>query len=124
MRDIDVGTQGFTLLEIIIFLIVSSIVGTMLVTYSLSARHAVSPLTSLSIRNRLETGMETVVIAYKKALAEKSLVLSDFRAHAESLSPGGVTISTQMVTLQAGDPSVLKVTVSLEGQSLCALFTQ
>lgn len=116
--------QGFTLLELILFLIVASIAATMLVTYSMQSRHTVSPATGLETRARLQTGMETLVIDYKKRMAAGNFTLSSFRSYADSISPAGVAITTEMVKVLADDPPILKITVSLEGQSLCALFTQ
>jgi Tfp pilus assembly protein PilE len=120
----DRNHNGFTLVEVIVFLVVVSIVGVMIFTYSMSARHAVDPVRTLDVRNRLQSVMETLVMDYKQRLAAGTLTLAGFRDHAGSVAAGGVSVGTEMVRIQAGDPQVLKITVSLEGQSLCALFTQ
>jgi len=125
----DPNNRGFTLIELIIFIVVASIVGTALFNFSMSSQHVVTPRAMLSTRLNLQTAMETIVYDYKIRLSTDSLDLAEFKNHAETVNlPGvsgvSVTATLETGTLQDDDPRILEIVVSKQGQSLWAFFTE
>ncbi|MFH1153086.1 MAG: prepilin-type N-terminal cleavage/methylation domain-containing protein [Pseudomonadota bacterium] len=114
--------QGFTLIELIVFIIVASIVFTLISTYSMSSRHSVEPVSILRTRLQLQKSMELLVVGYKQRLAAGSFQPAEFKAFADTSGMEGVAVTTAMVIIQSDDRHMLQVTLSKEGQSVCALF--
>lgn len=123
----DRKARGFTLLELILFLILASIAGTMLYTYAAGLNNGLLPVETLRTRLVVQEAMESVVILYKTEILKGSLDLEDFKAKAKVEAEGlGVSCSSTLESgmIEPDDPPILKLTVSLGGQSLWALFTQ
>lgn len=119
------NNKGFTLVELILFLVLASIVGTALFTYSMSSRYGAGSVAAMKTRLELQAAMETVVFTYKKDMSDGSFDLAEFRNSVVALNLP-VTVNTRLEPgmIQAEDPRILKITLSKEGQSIWALFTE
>ncbi len=125
MKRFDLDDQGFTLLELILFLVIASIAGTAIFTYSMSTRNSTDLVAVMNTRLELHTAMETLVYTYKEQMTDRTLDLTDFKIFAENAGfPVTVNAELKSKMIQEDDPRMLKITLSKEGQSLWALFTE
>lgn len=125
MKGILFVQKGFTLLEVIIFLVIAAIVGSMLVTHvGTSTKYSVEPVLMLNDRNGLQAGMEEINQEYKRRLAAGSLSLSTFKAEFVDLRPLAVASETRLVSIAQGEDPVLMVTLKSGDQNVYALFSE
>jgi prepilin-type N-terminal cleavage/methylation domain-containing protein len=132
--------NGFSLIEIIITLLVAALLGTVLIQYmSTSLTKSAEPVIMIQKGYALNHVMESMTADYKKLLLTDNDPLTTFKNYVENGNstenspyygePYGV--QTGYITFNggneeqdlSGDNQILKVTITLNGQSLTALFT-
>ncbi|MEW5723493.1 MAG: type II secretion system protein [Thermodesulfobacteriota bacterium] len=140
-----VKASGFTLLEVIVTLIVAGLLAAMI--FNLLSSHAADstrPVQMARDNLTLYQVMENMTGDYKARLAQGSLAspfsIQDFKTRVENGNNNGndpyygdytvqagyvsVDNATGTVTASAGPTRFLKVTISRDGQSLTAIFTE
>ena len=114
--------RGFTLLELIVTLVISAIMGSMLVSYVYTEKKSVDPLIILNNRTQLQETMENISQAYKKRLNEGNLSLENFKNSV--VQPSSHFHSASMVSIKTGEEPMLLVTLKKGNQEVTALFSQ
>jgi prepilin-type N-terminal cleavage/methylation domain-containing protein len=136
-------SQGFTLLEVVITLIVGSILGAILVQFmGTSMKNSFQPVIMVQDGNGVHEIMERMNSDYKmRLMTSTDNPLTDFKTDVENGNVignipffGNYAWVTKYIIFAGGmenlapdpapDPRVLKVTITHGGQSLTALFTQ
>ena len=133
--------KGFTLLEIVVTLMVASILGAFLIQFmstniSRSSESVVRAMQGLS----LVGVMEAMTADYKRLTVEDSTPLATFRSRVEAAGGqdpptryGIYTAETRLISFDGSleqsdectsDCHVLRVTISREGQTVTAIFTE
>jgi prepilin-type N-terminal cleavage/methylation domain-containing protein len=132
---------GFSLIEIIITLLVAALLGTVLIQYmSTSLTKSAEPVIMIQKGYALNHVMESMTADYKNLLLTHTDPLTTFKNYVENGNNAGNTpyygeayeVQTGYITFNggnedqdiSGDNQILKVTITLNGQSLTALFTK
>ncbi len=128
-------SRGFTLIEVIVTLVISSILGAMLVQFmGTNLTGSIKPVLRTQDTLALQQVMENIVIDYNKLMVTDSAPLATLRTHIETNSEGYgsysivtntyVTYDNDTGTEMAGGTGILKVTISHGDFRLTALFAQ
>jgi len=118
-------TQGFTLIEVIVAILLAALLGTLLVMNSGSSLSG-SAEALVDTRNNLDaTGrMEQITKEYRKWLEDHPAeTLSDFENQINNDFPD---VRTEFVSIRGDDEpnSILKITVTREDWTLVSLYTK
>ena len=133
--------NGFSLIEIIIALLVAALLGTVLIQYmSTSLIKSAEPVIMIQKGYSLNHVMESMTADYKNLLLTATDPLTTFKDYVENgNNPGSstyygeaYTVQTGYITFNGGNEEIdisggnliLKVTITLNEQSLTALFTK
>jgi prepilin-type N-terminal cleavage/methylation domain-containing protein len=124
--------NGFSLIEIIITLLVASLLGTVLIQYmSTSLTKSAEPVIMLQQGYALNQVMESMTADYKNLLLTDATPLTTFKSNIDGLYYGAEYVpTTGYIGFEGGiegepvDNQILKVTITLNEQSLTALFTK
>lgn len=140
MIHVNKKQAGFTLIEAIITLVVSTILMSMVFTYTYSIPKITSPISQLQNLFTLQQSMENIIADYNAGIAAcspscTSSVLTNVQTNVNNKVYGSYTISTNScINLSSGTEtssncasanSVLKVVIqdTTTGATLGALFT-
>jgi prepilin-type N-terminal cleavage/methylation domain-containing protein len=137
MKSMRSASAGFTLVEIIVTLTVSSILVVLLLQFiGTSVSRSVQPLTAFQQETALQSLMENMNADYKYLLLTDPSPLVTFKARVESNHYGTYTVlASDYIAFDAAhtetacdatsdDCRLLKVTIASDGQSLTALFAR
>jgi len=133
--------SGFSLIEIIIALLVASLLGTVLIQYmSTSLTKSAEPVIMIQKGYALNQVMESMTADYKNLLLTATDPLTTFKNYVENGNNPGNTpyygeayaVQTEYIVFNGGNEGpdtlggnlILKVTITLNEQSLTALFTK
>jgi len=132
--------KGFTLVEILVTLTVAAILGAILFQFlGSSMTQSATPIVLAKQGYRLNRIMEKMASDYKKLLVTDTDPLATFKTHVDNgnniaSTPyfGDYAIQTSYIVLTggveapdaSGDDRVLKVTLTVDRQSLTVLFTR
>ena len=134
--------NGFSLIEIIIALLVASLLGTVLIQYmSTSLIKSAEPVIMIQKGYDLNHVMESMTADYKNLLLTATDPLTTFKNYVENGNSAenspyygeAYGVQTKYIAFDVGgdekvpdpgDNQILKVTITLNGQSLTALFTK
>ena len=134
--------NGFSLIEIIIALLVAALLGTVLIQYmSTSLIKSAEPVIMIQKGYSLNHVMESMTADYKNLLLTATDPLTTFKNYVENGNSAenspyygeAYGVQTKYIAFDVGgdekvpdpgDNQILKVTITLNGQSLTALFTK
>jgi prepilin-type N-terminal cleavage/methylation domain-containing protein len=140
MRLVYRTQRGFTLIEIILTLVITSVFASMLYTYMYNVTKSNTPITNLQNVYTLQQSMENIIADYNVQIAScspscTSAVLTNLQTHVTNGVYGTYTVSTNScINLSSGTEvssnctsanSLLKVVIkdNTSGATLGALFT-
>ena len=135
---------GFTILEVVITLIIAGFLGTLLIQLvSTGVTRSAEPVVAVQTGYRLMGIMDRITADYEKSYRAGASTFARFDAfkseleggNQEGASPyyGDYTIDTGYITFDAGggevadtgaDPLLLRVRITVDGQSVCAVFAR
>ena len=135
---------GFTLLEVVITLVIAGFLGTLLIQLvSTGVTRSAEPVVAVQTGYRLMGIMDRITADYEKSYRTGAGSVAAFGAFKSDLEGGNqegatpyygdYTIDTGYITFDAGgdevadtgaDPLLLRVRITVAGQSVCAVFAR
>lgn len=125
------GREGFTLIEVIVVIILSSIVGSLLVTYmGTGFTKSSEPLAALNDNHELVRTIETMNSDYRLKIEQGTFNPDSFKANLSSYAVGNVQIAGAYVSFSGGvevahdgSKRFLKVTVGKNNKTIITLLS-
>jgi len=134
------NSRGFTLIEVIVSLVVAAVLAAMLAAVvSSNVTRSANPVFAAQSGAYVNSIMENIGADYRKLMSTSSTPLSDLKTKVDALSPdygtGYTAVTKRFTSFPTGTPvqepsttdasgKVLKVTITYQGLSVTALFTQ
>ncbi len=126
------SSRGFTLIEVIVTLVVSSILAVMVFTFmNAGLTRSVIPVNWTKDQYELSEVMDKITADYRNTVGTSSFDLSSFKSRIDGDYGSYITTEYTDFALNGtdyeesgSDPNILKVTLVKGEHSLMALFTQ
>ncbi|WP_321493418.1 type II secretion system protein [uncultured Desulfobacter sp.] len=117
--------KGFSLVEVIIVLIITGIMGSYLITFvQSSTQNSIEPILMTNERANLQEEMEKITQEYKKRLKAGNFSLADFKTGYVDGRSLVLASETSYVKFKTGEDAMLLVTLQSGNQKIWSLFAE
>lgn len=117
--------KGFSLVEVIIVLIITGIMGSYLVTFvQSSTQNSIEPILMTNERADLQEEMEKITQEYKRRLNAGNFSLADFKTGYVDGCSLVLPSETNYVRFKTGEDAMLLVTLQSGNQKIWSLFSE